>query len=156
MMWWYSLIWRTDRLSKRPHLCVCNGYVWYCAPYLFMDRLRWPTRNLTISRPANNPAIRTMTHSVNPGTGVGVGAGGGGSAPNSNPPMSLATPCGRANPRWSVAGAMLSSPLSMAGLPASRAWVKVGPPLSSKGPRSGSCPVTLPVRSPTSVHPLVS
>ena len=57
---------------------------------------------------------------------------------NSKAPMSLAAPCGLAMPLWSVAGATLSSPASMAGLPAPSAWVWVGPVLSFSGPRSGS------------------
>jgi len=42
-------------------------------------------------------------------------------------------------PRWSVvsAAAALLLPASIAGLPASRARVSVGPPLSCNGPRPG-------------------
>src|SRR5215208_2743545 len=56
---------------------------------------------------------------------------------DSKEPMSDAAPCGRATPRWSVV-APKESPLSMAGLPASKAWVFVGPPLSARGPSLGS------------------
>ena len=58
--------------------------------------------------------------------------------PDSNAPMSQATPCGLVTPRWSVSGQEALSPASMAGLPGSSAWVSMGPPLSCKGPRSGS------------------
>ncbi|MDP6452400.1 MAG: hypothetical protein QF898_03735, partial [SAR202 cluster bacterium] len=58
---------------------------------------------------------------------------GGCSGIRSNAPMSLAEPCGRATPRWSVFGAVLSSPASIAGLPDFSACVSVGPPLSCKG-----------------------
>jgi len=52
---------------------------------------------------------------------------------NSNDPISQFVPWGRAMPRWSVAGQATLSPASMAGLPGSSAWVKVGPALSCKG-----------------------
>ena len=52
-------------------------------------------------------------------------------------PISLAAPWGRPTPRWSVFGAAASSPASMAGLPDSRAWVSVGPPLSCNGLEAG-------------------
>src|SRR5262249_10215936 len=45
---------------------------------------------------------------------------------------------GRSPPRWSVAGAPVLSPRSMAGLPASRACVLVGPPLLASSPSCGS------------------
>lgn len=45
---------------------------------------------------------------------------------------------GREMPRWSLAGQPVLSPASMAGLPESRAWVRVGPPLAWRGPRRGS------------------
>jgi hypothetical protein len=45
---------------------------------------------------------------------------------------------GRGAPRWSVAGQVLFVPLSMAGLPGSKAWVKLGPPLSAKSLTLGS------------------
>src|SRR5207249_8861195 len=54
--------------------------------------------------------------------------------PASYAPMSIIPPTIRANPRWSVAGASVLSPASMAGLPQSSAWVKVGPPLFWSGP----------------------
>ena len=61
------------------------------------------------------------------------------SAPrNSKAPMSLAR--ARGKPRWSAAGAAPSSPASIAGLPAVRACVWVGPPLFASGPSSGSTP----------------
>src|SRR5688572_8849210 len=52
---------------------------------------------------------------------------------------------GRATPRWSrlfTGGAAhtLLSPASIAGLPGSRAWVWVGPPLFARGASSGSAP----------------
>ena len=67
----------------------------------------------------------------------------------SNAPMSqvaVESPspsAGRENPRWSVAGQFGSSPLSMAGLPAINAWVRVGPPFSASGPSIGSAPVMI-------------
>src|SRR4051812_27675646 len=57
----------------------------------------------------------------------------------SNTPIStiwlpLASPSRkRGAPRWSVAGAPALLPRSMALLPASRAWVWVGPPLKASG-----------------------
>src|SRR5262249_1156704 len=68
---------------------------------------------------------------------------------------------GRGKPRWSLVSGLptgsvqpAGSPASMAGLPASRAWVGVGPPLSWSGPSRGS-PISgagpamvQPVRSP--------
>ena len=57
---------------------------------------------------------------------------------NSNAPTSHAA--SRATPRWSVAGHTAVSAASMAGLPASNAWVSVGPPLSASGP--SRAPVT--------------
>src|SRR5688572_6317551 len=48
--------------------------------------------------------------------------------------MSQWEPCGRAMPRWSVAGQAASLAASMAGLPATRECVNVGPPLSARGP----------------------
>ena len=47
---------------------------------------------------------------------------------DSKAPTSTVPDCGRAMPRWSVAGAPLLFPASMAGLPGSRANVGVGPP----------------------------
>ena len=44
---------------------------------------------------------------------------------------------GRATPRWSVAGAPTLSPRSIAALPASGAWVMVGPPLFARAPSRG-------------------
>ena len=52
--------------------------------------------------------------------------------------MSGAMPWGRGTPRWSVVTPATATPASMAGLPGSRAWVRVGPPLSASGPSSGS------------------
>ena len=52
---------------------------------------------------------------------------------------------GRGAPRWSVAGQAALSPASMAGLPASSAWVQVPPPLSASAPSLGSWPVMSPV-----------
>src|SRR5262245_34240002 len=43
-------------------------------------------------------------------------------------------------PRWSVVRPAGLLPLSMHGLPASRAWVGVGPPLSASGPRFRAAP----------------
>src|SRR3972149_5707597 len=60
--------------------------------------------------------------------------------------MSHAAPWGRATPRWSVAGGGQSElPASMAGLPARRAWVWVGPPLFARGPSMGSVLLRWPV-----------
>ena len=87
------------------------------------------------------------------GMSVTVGAAFGAA---SNAPMSAAAPATRRNPvpRWSVARARAFDPLSIAGLPLPRAWVKVGPPLSASGPSSGSTPVRL--LPPVSVAPLAS
>ena len=63
----------------------------------------------------------------------------------SNAPTSHAAPPGRGTPRWSVAGQPAPSPPSIAGLPAWRAIVWVGPPLPARGPSSGF----VPARSPT-------
>src|SRR5215467_5293822 len=62
---------------------------------------------------------------------------------------------GKPGPRWSVlriAGAsrIESSPALMAGLPASSAWVKLGPPLSCNGPSIGLTSVL----SPAAVNPV--
>jgi hypothetical protein len=54
-------------------------------------------------------------------------------APNSKAPMSQAP--ARGAPRWSAAGQPL--PALMAGLPACRAMVRVGPPLLAGGDSSG-------------------
>src|SRR5207249_639922 len=54
--------------------------------------------------------------------------------PLSYAPMSIIPPTIRAKPRWSVSGALVLSPALRAGLPQSRAWVNVGPPLSCSGP----------------------
>jgi len=51
--------------------------------------------------------------------------------------MSQVPPCGRETPRWSVAVQLPLSPALIAGLPASRACVCVGPPLFASGPSSG-------------------
>src|SRR3954462_8544395 len=52
--------------------------------------------------------------------------------------MSQAGPCGRVTPRWSEAGQSAAEAASIAGLPASRAWVRLGPPLAANGPIRGS------------------
>src|SRR3954451_12984298 len=54
----------------------------------------------------------------------------------------------RTTPLWSAAGHVAGSPLSIAGLPSSTAWVKVGPPLSASVPSTGS----LSTRSPLPVN----
>src|SRR5215471_3308174 len=53
---------------------------------------------------------------------------------NSYAPTSQAVPgtSGRVKPRWSTFGHASLSPASIAGLPASRAWVWVGPPLNAR------------------------
>ncbi len=86
--------------------------------------------------------------------GVGVGVGGTGMS-YSKAPMSqiaLVSPspsCGRVTPRWSVVSQLDGLPASMAGLPGSRAWVSVLPPLSASAPSSGSMgEAMLPIRSP--------
>ena len=78
------------------------------------------------------------------GIGVGGIVGRGHATHVSYAPMSqvaVASPSpsnGRAAPRWSVAGGGQSPlPASIAGLPASRACVKVGPPLLASTSRSG-------------------
>jgi hypothetical protein len=56
----------------------------------------------------------------------------------SNAPVSQARPAGRSAPRASVAGQPAFVPASMAGLPGPSAIVATGPPLSDRGPSSGS------------------
>src|SRR5689334_16675693 len=56
-----------------------------------------------------------------------VGVAGGS---NSYAPLSQAAPCGRATPRWSVAGGGQFTPLSIAGLSDCNAIVCVAPPFS--------------------------
>ena len=66
-------------------------------------------------------------------------------APMSTTAMPLPLPSflrGKPKPRWSVGGTPALSPASMAGLPASRAWVLVGPPLLASGPSFGSIGLT--------------
>ncbi len=63
---------------------------------------------------------------------------GGVESLNSYAPMSQTPPLGRATPRWSVAGQVALLAVLIAGLPASRAWVSVAPPLLANGPSSGS------------------
>src|SRR5215207_2376869 len=75
---------------------------------------------------------------------VGVFVGGVESTSSSYAPISQAAPCGRVTPRWSVAGQPVFVPVSMAGEPASRAWVCVKPPLFASVPRLGSCPMMFP------------
>ena len=58
---------------------------------------------------------------------------------------------GRAMPRWSNGGQLELLPASIAGLPANRAWVSVGPPLFASGPSLGS----VLLRSPDPVKPHV-
>lgn len=52
---------------------------------------------------------------------------------------------------------MAASPKSMAGLPARRAWVRVAPPVSANGPRSGSATTwsDAPAKHVTSVNTLL-
>src|SRR5262245_30534377 len=65
----------------------------------------------------------------------------------------------RAAPRWSVSGAPLPVPASMAGLPGNRAIVWVGPPLFCRAPSDGSLvtvgvPLIVPVEDITRLAPL--
>ena len=69
--------------------------------------------------------------------------------------MSQRVPPGRATPRWSVASQASAVPTAAglpvlrAGLPASRAWVGVGPPLSPRAPSWGLIGAAcVPTRSP--------
>src|SRR5205807_796440 len=73
--------------------------------------------------------------------GVGVGVAAGAVLPNSKAPISGAPT--RGYPRWSVGGATVPSPASIAGLPASRARVGVGPPLLARTPSLGVPPMRL-------------
>src|SRR5581483_9942669 len=66
--------------------------------------------------------------------------------------MSHFAPWGREIPRWSVLGQPALSPASMAGLPARRAWVGVGPPLSWSGPSFGSVLLRSPVWLKKAAH----
>ena len=52
---------------------------------------------------------------------VGVGVCVGAAPADSYAPMSQPAPCGRATPRWSVAGQAAAPPTSMAGLPTNSA-----------------------------------
>src|SRR4051794_21120291 len=85
---------------------------------------------------------------------TGSGVGGAGGACTSNAPMSTtpSTTRSKPGPRWSnslVGNAGTGTgPWLIAGLPGSRAWVSVGPPLFCSGPSIGSTPVRVP---PTSV-----
>src|SRR5262245_32069091 len=65
------------------------------------------------------------------GGGGGGGGGDGSMPPNSKAPMSAAPL--RPKPRWSLGGALGLRPRLIAGLPACRAWVWVGPPLKARG-----------------------
>src|SRR6266540_447678 len=90
---------------------------------------------------------------------VGVTVGGVESTSTSYAPISQAAPCGRVTPRWSVAGQPVFVPASMAGEPASRAWVCVKPPLFARGPRLGSCPMMFPLTpfvKPQALEPMPS
>src|SRR5262249_17017758 len=81
---------------------------------------------------------------------AGGGAGGGGVGVVTKPRMSGAAPGtrGKPGPRGSEARLPRLLPLSRAGLPSSRAWVKVGPPLFWSGPSFGSLPKMLSVFIP--------
>lgn len=72
------------------------------------------------------------------GDAVAVGEGLG--YDDSYAPISHPACCGRVVPRWSMAGQSvpLLLPVSIAGLPESRAWVCVDPPLFANGPSCGS------------------
>ena len=72
--------------------------------------------------------------------------------------MSLAVPTFLDRPRWSTVSKLPSGSVSpaglaasIAGLPASRRWVLVGPPLSASGPSFASWPRILPVVTPLMV-----
>ena len=84
----------------------------------------------------------TVAVGVDVGLAVGVGVGVPVELCTSNEPLSIRPFTTRLNPgpRWSKKGGGLKfgSPASIAGLPGNKAWVNVGPPLSCKGPRSGS------------------
>src|SRR6266478_2372477 len=74
------------------------------------------------------------------GVAVGVGVGRGSCTSNEPTSMRSFTTRSKPGPRWSKkgGGVKFGSPASIAGLPGNRACVKVGPPLSCKGPSSGS------------------
>ena len=74
------------------------------------------------------------------GVVVGVGVGVSPLCTSKEPlSMRLFTTRGKPCPRWSKkgGGVKFGSPASMAGLPGNKAWVKVGPPLSCRGPSIG-------------------
>ena len=79
---------------------------------------------------------------VDVGLAVGVGVGVPVELCTSKEPLSIRPFTTRLNPspRWSKkgGGVKFGSPASIAGLLGKRACVKVGPPLSCKGPSSGS------------------
>jgi hypothetical protein len=92
---------------------------------------------------------------VDVGVGLAVGVGVGVPATcTSNEPMSMRplTTRSKPGPRWSKlgGGTNAGSPASMAGLPGKSACVKVGPPLSCRGPSTGSVLIRspVPVRTP--------
>jgi len=74
--------------------------------------------------------------------GLAVGVGVPVELCTSNEPLSIRPFTTRLNPgpRWSKkgGGVKFGSPASIAGLLGNKAWVNVGPPLSCKGPSSGS------------------
>ena len=84
----------------------------------------------------------TVAVGVDVGLAVGVGVGVPVELCTSNEPLSIRPFTTRLNPgpRWSNkgGGVKFGSPASIAGLLGNSACVKVGPPLSCKGPRSGS------------------
>lgn len=87
--------------------------------------------------------------------GMGLVPAGASYAPRSQTAVPSELPSmGRIIPRWSrlftgELWQMLLSPASMAGLPESRACVKVGPPLSASGPVTGSPCSVKPVQVPS-------
>src|SRR4051812_41883708 len=100
-------------------------------------------------------ALKLTLAEVSPGVATTLVGAPGTLTVNSKAPISQDAPCGRVPPRWSVVSAAPAALVQLAvgtalsaGLGESKAWVWVGPPLLASGPRFGSCPVTLPVRSP--------
>jgi hypothetical protein len=87
------------------------------------------------------------------GVEVAVGVDVGGLEPYSKAPISNPAPCGRLTPRWSASGP--AGAASTAGLLATSAWVRVGPPLSANGARMAERGWLGTISLPEGVNPLV-
>ncbi len=90
---------------------------------------------------SRRPKLNLYRCGAGVGRGRGVGHGRRGGCV-SNEPISMRPLNTRSKlqPRWSVegGGVKFGSPASIAGLPGSKACVRVGPPISCRGPSNGS------------------